>query len=250
MSATTDALEHEVGCARAIRARYRAARDRRCKAQENRHFDRIMALLGPRIRHLTRAYGLNGWADDAEQACAIAVHRAIDEYDPSIARFTTFVTWPLRGELKALRNRVRPELRETKASMRYSVVPLDHGEGEFIELVDVSAMTRVEQGAARRLAHTALDRLLSEYERGIMDRLCKDLASADRPGGARPGPGRAAIDEMKGVLCKEREIVARYVFADGKDDKFAENDANFTAEQQRQISRRVLRHLSAKAPAI
>ncbi|WP_299308838.1 sigma factor [uncultured Croceicoccus sp.] len=249
MSAITDALEHEVGCARALRQQDR--RDRRCKSQENRHFDRIMALLGPRIRHLTRAYGLNAWADDAEQACAIAVHRAIDDYDPTIARFTTFVTWPLRGELKVLRNRVRPELRETKAPMRYSVVPLDHGEGEYAELVDVSALTRVEQGAARRLAQGALDRLLSEYERGIMDRLCRDLATADGSRGGRPGSVRAAaIDGIKGVLRKEREIVARYVFADGKDDKFAENDDEFTAEQQRQISRRVLRHLSAKAPAI
>jgi hypothetical protein len=56
-----------------------------------------MELLGSRIYHFTRVYGLMDMQDDARQACAIGVHRAIAAYDPGQACFTTFVMWQLRG---------------------------------------------------------------------------------------------------------------------------------------------------------
>jgi hypothetical protein len=69
----------------------------------DRHFRALMELLGTQIYHFTRVYGLMDMQDDARQACAISVHRAIAAYDLAKARFTTFVMWQLRGEPSPLK---------------------------------------------------------------------------------------------------------------------------------------------------
>ncbi|WP_204348458.1 sigma factor, partial [Klebsiella pneumoniae] len=69
----------------------------------DRAFAQILKLIAPRIRHFVRQYGLTAHWEDAEQCCAIAVHRAIESYDPAKAQFTTFVNWQIRGELQSLR---------------------------------------------------------------------------------------------------------------------------------------------------
>ncbi|NWN23219.1 sigma-70 family RNA polymerase sigma factor, partial [Escherichia coli] len=77
-------------------------------------------LIAPRIRHFVRQYGLTAHWEDAEQCCAIAVHRAIETYDPAKAQFTTFVNWQIRGELQSLRFRLmtdqRPSARKVEAT--------------------------------------------------------------------------------------------------------------------------------------
>lgn len=79
MSVTTDALEREVAAIRTIPQ----DRNARMAQRRDRHCARIMQLIAPRVRHFTRVYGLLDMADDAEQACAIGVHRAICDYDPA-----------------------------------------------------------------------------------------------------------------------------------------------------------------------
>jgi hypothetical protein len=49
----------------------------RQRAAADHAFARVLKLIAPRIRHFIRQYGLGAHWDDAEQCCAIGVHRAI-----------------------------------------------------------------------------------------------------------------------------------------------------------------------------
>ena len=62
-----------------------AAQTNRQRVYADRAFAHILKLIAPRIRHFVRQYGLTAHWEDAEQCCAIAVHRAIQGYDPTKA---------------------------------------------------------------------------------------------------------------------------------------------------------------------
>ncbi|MDR7102235.1 sigma factor [Croceicoccus sp. BE223] len=248
MSAISDALESEVAAIRAL-PDGSSPRQRRL---HDLHFARIMRLIAPRVRHFTRTYGLVDMAEDAQQACAIGVHRAIGEYDPSRAKFTTFVNWQLRCELQALRHRVRLDSRGGARKVGARTVSLDAiaaddgGHGPM-EIEDASALTRVEAATADRLAIAALATLLDRYECNMRERALRDFARravirrATLPGTVHPSE-LAAVERD---LAMERTIVTRYVFADSDRAKF-DPDHPLDKEKQRQISRRVLRNLRAR----
>ena len=69
-------------------------------------------------------YGLVAHWEDAEQACAIGVHRAIEGYDPEKAQFTTFVNWQLRGELQSLRFRLMTDQRSSAKRVEATTVSI------------------------------------------------------------------------------------------------------------------------------
>ncbi|WP_066559283.1 sigma factor [Croceicoccus bisphenolivorans] len=248
MSATTDALEREVAAIRALPA----DADMRTEARRNRHFDRILQLIAPRIRHFTRAYGLTDMADDARQACAIGVHRAICDYDPERARFTTFVNWQLRCELQALRHRVRLDSRDSAKRVGARTVSLDalladDAERTPFEIEDDLAQSRVEAMVATRIAREAFDAMLERYEDRMRERACREIAK-DTLRKRETMPGTVHPDELAAVerdLARERAIVTRYVFAESDDAKF-DADLPLDNEKQRQISRRILRNLRAQ----
>ncbi|WP_204260710.1 hypothetical protein, partial [Stenotrophomonas maltophilia] len=64
-----------------------AAQTNRQRVAVDRAFAQILKLIAPRIRHFVRQYGLTAHWEDSEQCCAIAVHRAIESYDPAKAQF-------------------------------------------------------------------------------------------------------------------------------------------------------------------
>jgi len=250
MSAITDELEREVAAIRTLPD----AQDSRTEHRRNRHFARIMALIAPRVRHFTRAYGLLDMAEDARQACAIGVHRAIGAYDPARARFTTFVNWQLRCELQALRHRVRMDSRASAVKVGARTVSIEslaaRDDYSAFEIEDEQAAERVEADCAARLAHEAFDSLLAQYEQRMRIRAERELArEALRQRRTKPGtvhPQEA--DSIERALANERAIVTRYVFAEGDDAKF-DPDLPLDNEKQRQISRRVLRNLRAQVDA-
>ncbi|MGE7971076.1 sigma factor, partial [Sphingomonas sp. NPDC092331] len=100
MSKITIALEAAVATVIENTPKDGAARTNRQRVYVDRAFAQILKLIAPRIRHFVRQYGLTAHWEDAEQCCAIAVHRAIESYDPTKAQFTTFVNWQIRGELQ------------------------------------------------------------------------------------------------------------------------------------------------------
>ena len=111
MSAKSDALEDAVTALIQARTALEAAPGPRARARVDRAFAHLLALTAPRIRYFTRSYGLAEVAEDAAQACAIALHRAAERYDPARSRFTTYVNWQIRAELQALRLRLHGDQR-------------------------------------------------------------------------------------------------------------------------------------------
>jgi hypothetical protein len=142
-------------------------------------FVRLLALLRPRIARLVRQYGLSDMREDAEQAAAIGVHRALESFDCAQARFSTHVTWQIRGELQSLRHRMRLDQRRSAQSAGVSTVSLESlrlpgdAEARTLEIVDEQALQNCERLASDRMALGLLDRLLNrldspEDERGIV----------------------------------------------------------------------------------
>jgi RNA polymerase sigma-32 factor len=154
MSDGSDALERAVSEYMEARAALDREAGARARARTDRAFARLAALLAPRIRYFTRRYGLADAADDAQQVCAIAIHRAADRYDPARARFTTYVTWQIRAELQALCQRLR-------GGRRAATLSLDAGADAW--LADAEAEGAAEAAASNRLAHRCADRLVRDW---------------------------------------------------------------------------------------
>lgn len=165
MSAKSDALEHAVTELIAARAALDVAPGARARARGDRAFARLAALLAPRVRYFTRAYGLSDVAEDAQQVCAIAIHRAAGQYDPTRARFTTYVNWQLRAELQALRLRLYGDRRCAARRQVTATLSLDAmvGQGADAWLADPVALEAAEQRAADCLAGQVADRLVADW---------------------------------------------------------------------------------------
>lgn len=165
MSTKSDALETAVIELIEARAACEAKPGARARATVDRAFARLAMLAGPRIRYFTRAYGLADLAEDAGQACWIALHRAAERYDPARARFTTYVNWQIRAELQALRLRVHGDQRcagrrQVQAILSYEALAED---GIDKWLADPEAETATEQGASDSLAGLLADRLVADW---------------------------------------------------------------------------------------
>ncbi len=254
MSTITDALEVEVAAILALRRRIPA--DGRTRAAIDRHFARILRLIAPRIRHFIRAYGLVDWHDDAAQACAIGIHRALLAYDPAKARFTTFVNWQLRGELQGLRHRVRLEQRASAQAAGASVISLDQlgeaadGDGPRWEPADPASQLRTEALAAETLARRACGTLIDDYVAHMRGIALRQLERRARPRGSesvRPGTiATRDIERIEKTLASERAIIAAHLLGD-EDETLG--DGGLHTEQRRQIARRGVRAIRARVDA-
>ena len=254
MSTVTDALEVEVAAILALRRG--ELTDARSRAAIDRHFARILRLIAPRIRHFIRTYGLLDWSDDAAQACAIGVHRAICAYDPAKARFTTFVNWQLRGELQGLRHRVRLEQRSSARGVGAVVISLDQlGEaterdGRHWEPEDERAQERTESLACETLARRACGRLLDDHTAHMRGIALRQLERRAVPRGretTKPGtPALRDIERIERTLTRERAIIATHLLGDEDE---ALDDGGLNAEQRRQIARRGARAIRARVDA-
>ncbi|HMN54811.1 MAG TPA: sigma factor [Sphingopyxis sp.] len=165
MSAKSDALEDAVTALIQARTALEAAPGPRARARVDRAFARLFALAAPRIRYFTRSYGLADIAEDAAQACAIALHRAAERYDPARARFTTYVNWQIRAELQALRLRLHGDQRCAGRRAAGAVLSLDAlaETGGDDGLIDPGAEAATEQAAADGLASLVADRLVADW---------------------------------------------------------------------------------------
>ena len=253
MSTITDALEAEVAAIRALRG-VMAPADARHRQAIDRHFARLMKLIAPRIRHFTRAYGLLDHADDAAQACAIGLHRALEAYDPAKARFTTYVNWQLRGELQALRFRLRTDARDRAVKARAQTISLE-ALGEDLapwSAEDREALERTEALAAETMARRACGTLLDEHYGQARRMALREVERRARPRPrewVKPGTLPAhEIDRIEARLGLERDIVTAHLL--GEEDQPGDStprDGGPTSEQRRQIARRTLRALTDRA---
>lgn len=262
MSKSTELLEAAVADIVAIRGSGNKRPSARQRAAIDRAFARIMAIVAPRVRHFIRQYGLTAHREDAEQVCAIGVHRAIEAYDPAKALFTTFVNWQLRGELQGLRFRLMDDQRPSARKVRATTISLhdmDHdpeGNGSSIEALieDEDALERTEARAADHMAEQTGEALLGQYVRHLrtigMAQL-KRAAAADRASSRRmfarqrAQGGERAVDpceirKLDERIERDREIVRRHLLSQGDAD-LPEPEAGLTRERIRQITRRAAR---------
>lgn len=252
MSSITDALEAEVAAIGRLRARPDDAADaQRCRAAVDRHFARLLRLIAPRIRHFTRAYGLTDHADDAAQACAVGLLRAIDAYDPAKARFTTFVNWQLRGELQSLRFRLRTDMREPARRVGAQTVSLDavlaDDVARMLDMADDEALEKTEALAAETLARRACGTLLDEHFAQMRRMAMREGERRARPRGrefVKPGTiVPQEIDRIEARIRLERDIAQAHLLGDSE----ILDDSGLTGEQRRQVARRTVRALTERA---
>ena len=183
-----------------------------------------------------RRYGLADIREDAQQACAIAVHRALAEYDGGRSAFATFATWKIRAELQALRHKMRLDQRPAAVRTGARTVSLDAvPAGEAAPIPDEGAEARVEHGANRVMARRMVDALLDDY------------AAARLPA----KPGTVAPDRLRAMearISEERALVSRHLLGTAGSAAMAAASpaAARSREQRRQVVRRVLRHLTAR----
>jgi hypothetical protein len=200
MSDKSDALERAAMKLIEARTALEAAPGARARAAVDRAFARLAALAAPRIRYFTRLYGLAEFFEDAEQAAAIALYRAAERFDPSRARFTTYVNWQIRAELQALRLRLRGDQRCARRRQAGAILSLDvlAADGDDQWLVDPDAEAATERTAADELAALAADRLVAEWSARRRSALLRT------PRGSA-APGRVAIKvEEEGALVRRQ----------------------------------------------
>lgn len=264
MSKTTEALETLVSKVIDNRAPEGGRQSPRQRVETDKAFAAILKLIAPRIRHFIRQYGLVAHWDDAEQVAAIAVHRAIEAYDPAKAQFTTFVNWQIRGEMQGLRFRLMTDQRSSAKKVEATTVSLDSivqfadGESVGMETLieDADALDRVEAGASEYLARSAMEALATQYvkhQRQVeitrLHRKVKASRSTERA--LVPGVPRLKVNSidpadmaaMEERLKTNREVILRRMFEIDGADADLEVDG-LTREQMRQIARRASRTLS------
>lgn len=263
MSNTTAALEAAVATVIANLPKDGEAQTNRQRVHGDRAFAHVLKILAPRIRHFIRQYGLAGHWDDAEQCCAIGVHRAIQAYDSERAQFTTFVNWQLRGELQSLRFRLMTDQRPSAKKVEASTVSLHavtsgaDGESNTLEsmIEDEFALDRTEACAGDHLAVKTREALLDAYVdhlRGLAMEQMKRRARSNRsvqvldPRLPRFRAGAAIIDpaeiaELEERLEAQRQIVARRLSDDMPDESELDPQER---ERQRQVAKRAAKTIA------
>ncbi|QAY80412.1 sigma factor-like helix-turn-helix DNA-binding protein [Sphingosinicella sp. BN140058] len=227
----------------------------------DRSFAALIKVLEPRTRHFTRQYGLVAHREDAEQASAIAVHRAITAYDPTKAQFTTFVNWQIRGEMQSLRFRLMADQRSSAKKVEATTVSMEDlprgpdGQAAEITLEDPDALDSTEARASAYLAKRATDALVDLYMDKLRAKGVEQLkkrprakqAIANQPSDvASHNPIRrpafrqldaGALQELDQKLARDRAIIERRVF-DADSLSELNEITGITRERVRQITKR------------
>jgi len=235
---------------------------RRQRLEIDRAFARVMKVIAPRVRHFIRQYGLMAHYEDANQACAIAVYRAIQAYDPDKAQFTTFVNWQIRGELQSLRFRLMTDQRPSAKKVDATTVSINsiakgpEGEETTLEAVieDENALELTESAASDYLAGHATETLIDAYIDHLRRVAINQIKNRPRPkraaaaAGARRSLAPHGIDpeeleKLEQRLKRNREIVAQRLFGLGTGEPI-ELEAGVTKERLRQIAKRAAKTMS------
>jgi RNA polymerase sigma-32 factor len=263
MSQITKALEAAVAAVIATTKSDGAQQTARQRAEIDRSFAAILKLIAPRIRHFIRQYGLAGHWEDAEQCCAIAVHRAIEDYDPTKAQFTTFVNWQLRGELQSLRFRLMTDQRPSAQRVGARTVSLNSlgtsADGEEVSIEnlveDEDALDRTTAGASDYLARRATQSLMQAYlesqrsegiaqlqrrpvaKRSLANQSADERAALQRLRSRNFGLDPSELAELDQRLARDGYVMQRRFF-DSDRPEDPDMEAWVTKERVRQVSKR------------
>lgn len=268
MSKITIALEAAVATVKENLPAQGQKQTSRRRADIDKAFARILKLIAPRIRHFIRQYGLAGHWEDAEQVCSIAVHRAIEAYEPEKAQFTTFVNWQIRGELQSLRFRLMTDQRPSARKVEATTVSLDAirtgDDGEDISTIalieDEEALGRTEAGASAYLAEAATTSLIDgyiEHLRGVaLDRMRCQARSKRAVKGCEPRHSvwrsenlnidASELADLEMRLSHNREVIERRLFDIATLDALGD-DTGVNKERVRQMAKRAVKTMAELA---
>ena len=271
MSKTTIELEAAVATVIAQMPAAGGVPTARQRAIVDKAFVSILKIIAPRIRHFIRQYGLGSHWEDAEQCCAIAVHRAIQGYDPTKAQFTTFVNWQIRGELQSLRFRLMTDQRPSAKKVDATTVSIhaltSNADGDEATLdsilEDEGALARTEAGASNYLASGATQSLVEEYIDHQRAAGIEALRKRPRPKRmARPetvdhsaaiprrprthGVCPIELEKLEQKLMRDKDIIERRVFDVTTLDTLG-SESGVTKERVRQITKRATRSIAELA---
>lgn len=224
MSAKSEALETAVCVLIQARTALDASPGAQARAGVDRAFARLSELLAPRVRYFTRAYGLGDMAEDAAQACAIALWRGVESYDPHRARFTTYVNWQIRAELQALRLRLHGDQRRAGRRSAGALLSLDALTGVEDWLVDPAAEEAAERAAADGMAACVADRLAGDW-------------AARRRAALRRGAGGDG-DRVEARVAGEHALVRHQLAVTEAAERLRESDRHIVRRAIADIARR------------
>lgn len=239
----------------------------RHRIMTDRAFAGIIRRLEPRIRYFIRQYGLTDHDDDARQCCAIAAMRALDGYDSDKAGFATFVSWQMRGELQALRFRLRTDQRSSArkaGASTQSLEALAEQGGSAFEawLADADAVDRVEAHAADHMAARFARRLIDQHMDSLHHAGLAQLAARPRaaarpqrvrrdplshlPAYVRAKPGTIDprdLAKFEARLARDRAVITAFFMGEG-DAAEPALPSGITRERSRQIARDAARNMA------
>jgi RNA polymerase sigma-32 factor len=264
MSKTTTAIEAAVQTILAQISSGDVPPSARQRAAVDKAFTQIMRLIAPRVRHFIRQYGLTNYWEDAEQVCAIAVHRGIQTYDQEKAQFTTFVNWLIRGELQSLRFRLMTDQRPSARKVEATTISLqalsigEDGEDGGLEVLieDENALPLTEAAASDYLAASAMRSMTDSYVDHLRKVGLSQLSRRTRPRKNGSAPHEAENrprlkihsidpDELEKLdlrLSRNRSLVEQKLFEIA--EPVEQDDQAITKERMRQITKRAAKTIA------
>jgi hypothetical protein len=216
----------------------------RLKAERDRLAHEMHRILKPSIRRLTTRKNMTrDLQDDIDQHTFIAICRALTDWNPDIATFSTHVHWKVRAELQTLQHFEFPDRRRLATPQRISFLELDRpytgDDGSTYTmadyLVDETAEDLVESEAKRHVALHTFERVFSHAIARQMQAYCINQTDQDK------------ISARRHSLMRNRWIYIRRTLGQETYEQIAQ-EYSVTRERARQIIITVDREARGQLP--
>lgn len=215
-----------------LRAAGKDIRPHRLKAEHSRLMYDMLRILRPSLHRMTaRKNMVSTQREDVEQHAAIAIMKALENWDPQKATFSTHVHWQIRAELQALQWFEHPERRKLVLQQPLRFLELDRPypspEGhDSVTLADTltaaNAVEDVESSARRHIAMHYFERVFSNH---IVKQMISSRAKSN---------DQEEIEKKQSLLMRNRWIYICKVLHMEDPKKIAERHG-ISRERVRQI---------------
>lgn len=161
----------------------------RLAAEQDRLAREMQRILKPSIRRLAARKNMTkDIQDEIDQHTFIAICRALRDWDPEIATFSTHVHWKVRAELQTLQHFEFPDRRRLAVPVKINFLELDRpytgDDGSTYTmadyLVDEDAEDMVESAARRHVALHTFERVFSHAIARQMQAYCINQNDQDK----------------------------------------------------------------------
>lgn len=216
----------------------------RLAAEQDRLAQEVQRILKPSIRRLAARKNMTkDLQDEIDQHTYIAIWRALRDWDPSIATFSTHVHWKVRAELQTLQHFEFPDRRKLAVPVKINFLELDRpytgDDGSTFTmadyLIDESAEDDVESAARRHVALHTFERVFSHAIARQMHAYCINQGDQDK------------IAEKRHGLMRNRWIYIRRTLRLETYEQIAQ-EYKITRERARQIILSVDKEMRGQLP--